>query len=167
MKKIHANGQIVFHSVGDTGNVKGPEAGDDVADKMCADYDDTDAKSVPLFFYHLGDVIYNFGEDEYYYDQFYDVYRNPAPIFAIAGNHDGMVPPKSKQTSLESFLENFCQADKPPHRTPEAGGLARTAQIQPGVYFTLDAPFVRILGYTATAWKTRASFRKRTANILI
>ena len=28
---------------------------------------------------------------------------------------------------------------------PEAGGLSRTAQIQPGVFFTFDAPFVRIL----------------------
>ena len=30
--------------------------------------------------------------------------------------------------------------------TPEAGGLVRTAMIAPGVYFTLDAPFVKILG---------------------
>ena len=29
--------------------------------------------------------------------------------------------------------------------TPEAGGLSRTAQIQPGVFFTFDAPFVRVL----------------------
>ncbi len=30
--------------------------------------------------------------------------------------------------------------------TPEAGGLVRTAMVAPGVYFTFDAPFVRILG---------------------
>jgi hypothetical protein len=30
--------------------------------------------------------------------------------------------------------------------SPDAGGLSRTTMIQPGVYFTLDAPFVRILG---------------------
>jgi hypothetical protein len=29
--------------------------------------------------------------------------------------------------------------------TPEAGALSRTAQIQPGVFFTFDAPFARIL----------------------
>jgi hypothetical protein len=29
--------------------------------------------------------------------------------------------------------------------TAEAGGLSRTAQIQPGVFFTFEAPFVRIL----------------------
>jgi hypothetical protein len=94
----------------------------------------------------LGDVVYSFGESEYYYDQFYDPYRNyPAPIFAVAGNHDGMVAPNSTRPSLSAFLANFCTASQPPHRTPEVGGLVRTAQIQPGVYYTLEAPFVRLL----------------------
>jgi len=102
---------------------------------------------VPSFFYHLGDVVYSFGESKYYYDQFYDIYRNyPAPIFAVAGNHDGMVSPYSKTPSLQAFIDNFCTAGQPPHRTPESGELARTAQVQPSVYFTLDTPFVRILG---------------------
>jgi Calcineurin-like phosphoesterase len=143
---IQKAGQIVFHSVGDTGNTKGPRDMDAVVDKMVADFADTDPRSVPSFFLHLGDVVYSFGESQYYYDQFYDPYRNyPAPIFAIAGNHDGMVAPNSNATSLASFLENFCQVGKPFHRTPESGELARTAQIQPGVYYTLQAPFVRIL----------------------
>jgi hypothetical protein len=47
---------------------------------------------------------------------------------------------------VHAFLDNFCAAGAPPHRTPESGGLIRTAQVQPGVYFTLDAPFTRILG---------------------
>jgi hypothetical protein len=46
---------------------------------------------------------------------------------------------------LQAFLENFCAAGQPSHRTPESGGLLRTAQIQPGVYYTLEAPFVRII----------------------
>jgi len=34
--------------------------------------------------FHLGDVVYNFGEWNYYYDQFYEPFRNyAAPIFAI------------------------------------------------------------------------------------
>jgi Calcineurin-like phosphoesterase len=139
--------QLVFHAVGDTGNTRGPKDQSEVADKMVADYDDPDPRSVPSFFYHLGDVVYSFGEDQYYYDQFYDPYRDyPAPIFAIPGNHDGMVSPLSTTPSLQAFIENFCTAGQPVHRPPESGGLVRTAQVQPAIYFTLQAPFVRILG---------------------
>lgn len=145
--QIQRAGQIVFHAVGDTGNTRGPADQSLVADKMVADYSDTDPRSVPSFLYHLGDVVYSFGEAEYYYDQFYDPYRDyPAPIFAIPGNHDGMVSPLTSIPTLKAFLENFCAAGQPPHRTPESGQLPRTAQLQPGVYFTLEAPFVRILG---------------------
>lgn len=145
--QIQESGQIVFHSVGDTGSTRGPSSQSEVADKMVADYRDTDPHTIPSFLYHLGDVVYSFGEAEYYYDQFYDPYRDyPAPIFAIPGNHDGMVSPLSSTPTLQAFLENFCAAGQPAHRTPEAGELPRTAQIQPGVYFTLEAPFVRILG---------------------
>jgi hypothetical protein len=147
VKAIQKAQQIVFHAVGDTGNTRGPRDQYAVADKMVSDYDDPDPRSVPSFFYHLGDVVYSFGEAQYYYDQFYDAYRDyPAPIFAIPGNHDGMVSPLTTTPSLQAFLANFCAAGQPPHRTPEAGGLVRTAQIQPGVYFTLEAPFVRIFG---------------------
>jgi hypothetical protein len=144
--QIQKTGQIVFHSVGDTGNTKGPDDQNKVSDKMVSDYSETDPRAVPSFFFHLGDVVYSFGESQYYYDQFYDPYREyPAPIFALAGNHDGMVAPKTDAISLAAFRENFCTAGQKPHRTPEAGELLRTAQIQPGVYFTLEAPFVRIL----------------------
>ncbi|GGG97690.1 metallophosphoesterase family protein [Silvibacterium dinghuense] len=138
-------GQIVFHSVGDTGSVKGPETQSLVADKMVSDFDEAIAADVPSFFFHLGDVVYYFGEAAYYYDQFYEPYRSyPAPIVAIPGNHDGVVYTGDGETSLEAFLRNFCSAT--PVVSPDAGGLVRTAQIQPGVYFTFDAPFVRILG---------------------
>jgi hypothetical protein len=144
---IEKAGQIVFHAVGDTGNTKGPKDEEIVADKMVSDYNEQTPRNVPSFFYHLGDVIYSFGEQQYYYDQFYATYRDyPAPIFAIAGNHDGMVAPNSDTPSLQAFLQNFCTAGQAPHRTPQTGGLARTAGVQPGVYFTLEAPFVRILG---------------------
>jgi hypothetical protein len=139
--------QIVFHALGDTGSTRGPTDQNRVTDKMDSDYEDTDPRTIPSFMYHLGDVVYSFGESQYYYDQFYEPYRNyPAPIFAIAGNHDGMVSPFSSTASLKAFLDNFCAAGEPLHRTPEAGELVRTAQIQPAVYFTLEAPFVRILG---------------------
>ncbi len=144
---IQASGQMVFHCVGDTGNVKNTAPQDAVSDKMVADFDDPQARDTPQFFFHLGDVIYNFGEGQYYYDQFYDPYRNyPAPIVALAGNHDGMVAPETTAITLAAFLENFC-ADPASGfaATPEAGGLNRTAQIQPGVYFTFEAPFLRII----------------------
>jgi hypothetical protein len=144
---IQAAGQVVFHALGDTGNTKGPKDEGLVADKMAADFTDIHPQSVPSFCYHLGDVVYSFGESQYYYDQFYDPYRDyPAPIFAVPGNHDGMVAPNTSTPTLDAFLKNFCTAGEPSHKTPEAGELARTAQIQPGVYFTFEAPFVRILG---------------------
>lgn len=145
--RIEGAHQIVFHAVGDTGSTRGSQDQSMVADKMESDYDEHDAGSVPSFLYHLGDVVYSFGEARHYYDQFYDPYRDyPAPIIAIPGNHDGMVAPFSFTPSLQAFLDNFCAYGQPLHRTPEAGELARTAQVQPGVYFTLEAPFVRILG---------------------
>lgn len=142
-QQIIKNGQLVFHATGDTGNTRGPKDQNLVADKMVADFTDDEADK-PLFFFHLGDVIYSFGEAEYYYDQFYEPYRNyPAPIIALAGNHDGMVAPGTKATTLAAFLENFCATGF--EVTAEAGGLSRTAQIQPGVFFTLEAPLLRIL----------------------
>jgi len=145
-RKITGQKQLVFHSVGDTGSTRGPQDQNQVADKMVGDFSDYDEQDRPLFFFHLGDVIYNFGEEKYYYDQFYEPYRDyPAPILALAGNHDGMVAPGIKIATLAAFLDNFCAAPPGFHVTPEAGGLSRTAQIQPGVFFTFEAPLLRIL----------------------
>jgi len=91
---IQNSGQIVFHSVGDTGSVTGPGTQSLVADKLVSDFTETNAADVPSFFYHLGDVVYYFGEATYYYDQFFEPYRMyPAPILGIPGNHDGIVYP--------------------------------------------------------------------------
>ena len=147
---ISKAGQIVFHAVGDTGNVRSVKPQNEVADKMVSDFNETDPKDVPAFFFHLGDVVYSFGESKYYYDQFYEPYRDyPRPIFSIAGNHDGMVAPGNTVPPLKAFRDNFCATGL--HQTPDAGGLDRTAMIQPGVYFTLDAPFVRILSLYSNA----------------
>jgi hypothetical protein len=143
-QKITAAGQLVFHATGDTGNTRGPDSQNLVADKMASDFEEQDAREIPSFFFHLGDVIYNFGEAQYYYDQFYEPYRDyPAPIVALAGNHDGMVAPGTNAASLAAFLGNFCATEF--EVTPEAGGLSRTAQIQPGVFYTFEAPFLRML----------------------
>jgi len=143
---------ITFHSGGDTGastDTKGKYRNEiTVADQMTDDCRSNDPKTRPRFFYHLGDVVYNFCEPEYWYDQFYEPYRNyPAPIFAIAGNHDSFITHGTPAASypLVTFSRNFC-AEKP-NITAEARSLHRTAMTQPGVYFALDAPFVRILGF--------------------
>ena len=145
VKAITALKQIVFHCVGDTGSTRGPATIEEVADKMCADMQEANPADIPSFFYHLGDVVYDFGQDDYYYDQFFDPYRNyNAPIFAIPGNHDGEVYPADPSGSLQAFQKVFCAGSVA--SLPESHGLRRTAMTQPGVYFTLDAPFVRIIG---------------------
>ena len=154
---ITSAGKISFHAVGDTGAAKvnrsqtaatalGHQAA--VADAMVSDIQNQGVNA-PAFFFHLGDVIYNFGEAQYYYDQFYEPFRAyDRPIFAIPGNHDGMVFGSGSSApqvpTLDAFLTNFCSAQPGP--SPDAGGLIRSVMTQPGVYFTLDAPFVSIIG---------------------
>jgi hypothetical protein len=144
IQRIMDAGQIVFHSTGDCGSTRGPVTEDQVTAKMVSDFDESHPAEVPQFNFLLGDIVYSFGEAQYYYDQFYDPYRNyPAPILAAAGNHDGMISPLAHAKSLDAFLRNFCASSFT--ITDDAGGLSRTAQIQPGVFFTFDAPFVRII----------------------
>jgi hypothetical protein len=154
MDAITRAGKIVFHAVGDTGAAKdtSPEVAaraiaqeGAVADAMAGEV----ASKGAAFFFHLGDVVYQFGEAQYYYDQFYEPFRNyDRPIFAIPGNHDGVVYGDNVTTpaipSLTAFLANFCASAAGP--AANAGSLMRTTMTQPGVYFSLDAPFVSIIG---------------------
>jgi len=142
---IQQSGQLVFHAVGDTGSAEGPTTQSLVADKMVSDFTETNPADVPSFLFLLGDLVYYFGEATYYYDQFYEPYRlYPAPIIGIPGNHDGIVYPGDPAPSLAAYLANFCTPVPVP--SSDAGGLVRTTMTQPGVYYTLEAPFVRILG---------------------
>jgi hypothetical protein len=89
--------QIVFQTAGDTGATSGPKTENETVDKMLSDFQGENSADVPQFFYNLGDIVYSFGEHKYYYDQFYEAYRNyPRPIFAIPGNHDGIVLPRAR-----------------------------------------------------------------------
>jgi len=145
LSEIAAAGKLVFHAVGDTGGVVKAEPQLAVADAMAADLaNKTYATGLPAFFLHLGDVVYYFGQQQYYPEQFYDPYRNyDAPIFAIPGNHDGvMYKNEPVNYSLEAFIDNFCAA------TPAiaVSGFSRTTMVQPAAYFVMTAPFVRFIG---------------------
>lgn len=141
---IRSAKQIVFHSAGDTGSVVGPATESLVADACQQDLATSASTALPAFFFHLGDVVYSFGEAKYYYDEFYEPWRSyQAPILGIAGNHDGLIYAGDPAPTLDAWLSNFCATQ--PVITPEAGGLIRTAMIQPGVFYTFDCPFVRIL----------------------
>jgi hypothetical protein len=138
VKKITDAGKITFHTMGDTGGIHSPQFQFAVADAMAADVD----KNGASFFYHLGDVVYYFGQEEYYFGQFYDPYRDyDGPIFAIPGNHDGVVYKGENAKSLDAFVANFCASQ--PATTPDSQGAVRTTMNQPGVYFTLNAPGCR------------------------
>jgi len=146
--------QIVFHAIGDSGATSVGKLSNElhVADHLANDVHSSPVADRPAFLYHLGDVVYSFGESKYYYDQFYEPFRNyAAPIFAIPGNHDSFVIPGTAVADmpLTIFSRNFCATS--PVVTTEAGSLHRTAMTQPGVYFTLDAPFVRIIGLFSNA----------------
>ena len=66
------------------------------------------------------------------------------PIFAIPGNHDGAVFKGESAKSLDAFVANFCTSQ--PTRNSDSQGAVRTTMDQPGVYFTLNAPFVKFIG---------------------
>jgi hypothetical protein len=140
---IEQAGELVFHTVGDTGGVNSPQPQEIVA--LWMEHDLTTLNPAPAFFYHLGDVVYFDGERNRYYDEFYDPYLHyTVPIFAIPGNHDGdlAIPPVG--TSLEGFMVNFCatEATVP----PDAKDAPRPAMTQPNCYWTLVAPLVTIVG---------------------
>ena len=158
---IASTGQLVIHCVGDTGGIERAEPQLAVADALTADVrGKTGTSGQPAFFYHLGDVVYFFGQESYYPEQFYEPYRNyPGPIFAIPGNHDGfMFKGEPAGYSCEAFVDNFCTASP----TQGAPGFDRTTMTQPGVYFTLDAPFVRIIGLYSNAGETVGSLGNST-----
>ena len=139
IQAITKSGKITFHVVGDTGGIHNPQFQFAVADAMSKD------TAGAAFWYHLGDVVYYFGQEQYYFEQFYDPYRDyNAPIFAIPGNHDGAVFTGETGKSLDAFVANFCTPQ--PTHSPDSQGAVRTTMDQPGVYFTLNAPFVKFIG---------------------
>jgi uncharacterized protein YukJ/predicted phosphodiesterase len=144
VREISASGQIVIHTVGDSGRGTHSAQGE-VAEAMTRDFQKPNPADHPALFFHLGDVIYGHDKDALYRELFYSPYDiYPGQIVAIPGNHDGEVIPRTDPKSLAAFLANFCDTER---QHPEIAGTApRLTMNQPGVYFRLDAPFVRLIG---------------------
>src|SRR6266851_2539263 len=139
-------GRLVFHCVGDTGGIHGTATQEAIAEAMENQLDTAPAGAKPAFFYNLGDVVYFNGQTRLYKTEFYEPYQYyKALIFAIPGNHDGDTHTQTgdlpdTEPSLAGFMRNFCAA-APTHVSPY-----RMSMTQPYVYWTLQAPFVTIIG---------------------
>ena len=141
---ISSAGQLDFHLMGDTGGINSPTPQEDVAQGLELDIANPPDGFSPRFLYLLGDCIYFNGQEENYYDQFYDPYAHyNAPIFAVPGNHDGD-PIDPSHSTLDGFLQNFCTLT--PQGNPQARDSGRTTMTQPNVYWTLDTPLATIIG---------------------
>ncbi len=133
--------------VGDTGSLHGSHFQQTVAGEMIRQYQEAHTfEDKPQFLYHLGDVVYSYGEAENYYSQFFAPYRDyPGPVFAIAGNHDADVNPAgAPYKSLDAFMKVFCNVES--HPILFSGDVNRKSMTQPNVYWTLDTPLANIIG---------------------
>jgi hypothetical protein len=121
------------------------------------------------FLVAMSDVIYPIGDVNDYVDKFFRPYREyPGPIYAIPGNHDWY-------DGLCGFMFHFCETEPPAELTLPGRGLkawlrrklwrapsvlapdtlARCREFrlasnkvgpQPGSYWALDTPVVRLIG---------------------
>lgn len=141
-----AHDKFSFNMVGDTGGVRSPDGQQKIAAQMCRQIAEGDAGEQPSFLYHLGDVVYHFGEAEQYENQFFKPYEKyTRPIFAIAGNHDSDVNPANPvhYNSLDAFTAVF--GDTESRDIPFSGGR-RKSMVQPNIYWTLQTPLANIIG---------------------
>ncbi len=147
--------RMSFHMIGDTGSLRHSAFQSLVASALAQQAgENLPVSERPAFLFHLGDVVYNHGEASEYPRQFFAPYeRYPAPIFAIAGNHDGDINPDSELVyqSLDTFMDVFCDTYR--RRVMFAGGSKRLSMIQPNVYWTLQTPLAHIIGLYANVTK--------------
>jgi hypothetical protein len=144
--EVEQLGEIRFHALGDSG-VNHAEEAEKVAEEMATDYRPGAGSLNPSFLFHLGDVIYGPGKEDHYGERFYRPYRHyPGKILAIPGNHDGETKSAADKPSLKAFVANFCANAATVPDQAAGSGIYRETMTQPGVYWMLEAPFVRIIG---------------------
>ncbi|WP_353719411.1 metallophosphoesterase [Dyadobacter sp. 676] len=140
--------KLAFHMVGDTGSIRTPDFQKLVVGEMVKQFEATEKTGYePQFLFHLGDVVYNFGEASEYRRQFFEPYQKyPGPIFAIPGNHDSDINPDSRvrYNSLDAFTAVFCDTER--RTVPFSGNAGRKSMVQPNVYWTLLTPLANIIG---------------------
>lgn len=139
--------KLVFHMVGDTGGFRDTGFQHKVAAAMAAQYSSLPTDERPQFLFHLGDIVYNYGEANGYAEQFFKPYENyPGHIYAIAGNHDSDVNPDAADPyeSLDAFTTVFCDTER--RKVVFGGKTKRTSSIQPNIYWTLDTSLATIIG---------------------
>lgn len=174
-QQIQSAGRMTFHMMGCAGDPTSPQEGLCVGEGMASQIANPPANTaVPAFFYHLGDVSYKSGSSQDTTDppdtsdpsadlsalwntQFYTQYQSyqypaqgatpaaPAPIFAIAGNHDAKSSKHKSKDEIGHFLTNFCGTSgtlSPDNQT----GDGRTEMFQPYPYWLLETPLAYIIG---------------------
>ena len=139
--------KLVFDVCGDTGGIILPTFQHQVVAGMIRQYrETTKLQDRSQFFFHLGDLVYNFGQEHEYYPQFFEPFKNyPGPIFAISGNHDADVDPNDplKPKSLDAFLKVFCDIES--KAISFSGDINFKSNTQPNIYWTLETPLANII----------------------
>jgi len=161
---IESLGELRFHALGDSGatNVDHAEL---VAEEMATDYKDGAGALNPAFFFHLGDIVYGPDKLAHYVDRFYAPYRHyPGKIIAIPGNHDGETVSPADSPSLKGYLANFCANDASVPPGASSSGIFRETMTQPGAYWLLEAPFVRIVGLYSNRIENPGFLEAKTAS---
>ncbi len=144
--EIQRLGELRFQALGDTG-VNTAEEAEKISDEMATDFKAGAGSLNPAFLFHLGDVIYGPGKADHYGERFYRPYRHyPGKIIAIPGNHDGETRSAADKPSLNAFRANFCAKAAAVPQQASSSGIYRETMMQPGAYWLLEAPFVRIIG---------------------
>jgi len=146
--ELQEPGKMSFQVVGDTGGLKSPAFQRLIAEQMGKQYTRPENPAEkPSFLYHVGDIVYHFGEADQYEKQFFKPYHDyPLPIFAIPGNHDSDVNTlnPTPYKSLFPFSSVFC--GETPRPVGFGSDTKRQSGVQPNVYWTMQTPMANIIG---------------------